>query len=131
MTQNNSQQDYNPNQYPEDFDFNKTQQEVDVQQKLKELEAQVYETSKEPIPSNTETQFSFMEQINDAIKILRNWFNNLPQVGKLIVGIGAILMGFSVLNIFLHLITNLITVAILSLILYGLYRYLFSNSQAQ
>ena len=131
MTQNNSQQDYNSNQPLGDSNPNQTQNQVDVQQKLKELEAQVYQTTKETTPSDTETQFSFTEQINGAIKTLRNWFDNLPQVGKLIVGIGAIMMGFSVLNLFLHLITNLISVAILGLILYGLYKYLFSNSQTQ
>lgn len=131
MTQNNSQQNYNPNQPLGDSNPNQTQNQVDVQQKLKELEAQVYQTSKESTPPETETESRFMEQINGAIKTLRNWFDNLPQVGKLIVGIGAIMMGFSVLNLFLHLITNLISVAILGLILYGLYKYLFSNSQTQ
>ncbi len=131
MTQNNSQQNYNPNQPAEDFDLNKAQQEVDVQQKLKELEAQVYQTTKETTSPETETESRFMEQITGGIQTLRNWFDNLPQVGKLIVGIGTIMMGFSVLNLFLHVITNLISVAILSLILYGLYKYLFSNSQTE
>ena len=128
MTQNNSQQN---NQPLEDFDPNKTQQQVDFQQKLQDLEAQVYQTTKETTPPDAETQSPFVEQIGAGIKTLRNWFDNLPQVGKLIVGIGSIFVGFSVLNLFLHVITNLISVAILSLILYGLYKYLFSNSKTQ
>ena len=129
MTQNSEQPNYNQTQSLEDLKA-KTPQNADVQQKLKELEAQVYQTSKENTFSETATESSLAEQITEAIKTVRNWFNNLPQVAKLIVGIVAILIGFSILNFFLRLITSLVSLAILSLILYGLYKYLFSSSKS-
>ena len=127
MTQDNSQY-YNQSQSLEDFDQAQTDDKPNVQQQLEELEAQVYQTTKENINQETETESSFVESIKEGIKTMGNWFNSLPQVGKLIVGIVAILIGFNILNLFLHLIANLITLAILGLILYGLYKYLFSNS---
>ncbi len=127
MTQDNSQY-YNQSQSLEDFNQAQTEHQPNVQEQLEELEAQVYQTRTENINQEIETESSFVEQIKEGMKTMSNWFNSLPQVGKLIIGIITILIGFNILNLFLHLITNLITLAILGLILYGLYKYLFSNS---
>lgn len=118
MTQSNSQQ-------------SQTTDQDNVQRKLEELEAEVYQTTKEPTNDEMESESGISEQIADGMKTIRIWFDNLPQAGKIVVGVAGILMGFSVLNFLLHMIKNLISIAILGLILYGLYKYLFSNSQTQ
>lgn len=120
------------NNYQEDFNEPKAQNDRDLQQKLEELEAQVYQTTQEQsTPPYTETEFGFSSQISNGISAIRNWFNQLPQAGKLLVGIVGVIVGFSVLNLFVSLITKLITLAIFSLILYGLYKYLFSASETK
>ncbi|MDJ0574952.1 MAG: hypothetical protein QNJ65_07270 [Xenococcaceae cyanobacterium MO_234.B1] len=131
MAQNNSQQDYNQSKPLGNFNEAKAPNKFDVQQRLEELEAQVYQTTKETTPPYAETESSFLQKITNGMNVFRNWFNKLPQAGKLIVGIVVVLMGFSILNLFVRLIANLITLAILSLILYGLYKYLFSPSQTK
>ncbi|HHP7232268.1 MAG TPA: hypothetical protein ACFCUY_15585 [Xenococcaceae cyanobacterium] len=130
MVQNNSQQNFN-DQPLKDMDKAKAQNGRSVQQQLEELEAQVYQTSKETPATEPETESNFRQQLTTVVAKIRNWFNELPQVGKIIVAIVAIMVSFSILNLFLHLLTNLITLAILSLILYGLYKYLFPASKAQ
>ena len=131
MAQNNSQQDYNQGNPLGDFNEAKAPNKSDVQQRLEELEAQVYQTSKETTPPYAETESSFVQKITNGINVFRDWFNKLPQAGKVVVGIVLVLMSFSILNLFVRLLASLITLAILSLILYGLYKYLFSPSQTK
>ncbi len=131
MAQNNSQQDYNQSKPLGDFNEAKAPNERNVQQRLEELEAQVYQTTKEATPPYAETESSFLQKITNGINLFRDWFNKLPQAGKVVVGIVVVLMSFSILNLFVRLLASLITLAILSLILYGLYKYLFSPSQTK
>ena len=131
MAQNNSQQDYNQSKPLGDFNESKAPNKSNVQQRLEELEAQVYQTTKEATPPYAETESSFLQKITNGINLFRDWFNKLPQAGKVVVGIVVVLMSFSILNLFVRLLASLITLAILSLILYGLYKYLFSPSQTK
>ena len=131
MAQNNSQQDYNQSKPLGDFNESKAPNKSNVQQRLEELEAQVYQTTKEATPPYAETESSFLQKITNGINVFRDWFNKLPQAGKVVVGIVVVLMSFSILNLFVRLLASLITLAILSLILYGLYKYLFSPSQTK
>lgn len=131
MAQNNSQQDYNQSKPLGDFNEAKAPNKSNVQQRLEELEAQVYQTTKEATPPYAETESSFLQKITNGINVFRDWFNKLPQAGKVVVGIVVVLMSFSILNLFVRLLASLITLAILSLILYGLYKYLFSPSQTK
>ena len=131
MAQNNSQQDYNQSKPLGDFNESKAPNKSNVQQRLEELEAQVYQTTKEATPPYAETESSFLQKITNGINVFRDWFNKLPQAGKVVVGIVLVLMSFSILNLFVRILASLITLAILSLILYGLYKYLFSPSQTK
>ena len=69
MTQDNSQY-YNQSQSLEDFDQAQTDDKPNVQQQLEELEAQVYQTTKENINQETETESSFVEPIKEGIKTI-------------------------------------------------------------
>lgn len=53
---------------------------------------------------------------------VKTWFVALPDVGKIAVGAVAMIISFSVLNAVLKLVTSLLTVGILAVILYGLYK---------
>lgn len=57
------------------------------------------------------------------------WFNSLPSVGKVTVGIIAALIGFSLLSSVLQLLASLVTLAILGGILYVVYQF-FVTSQS-
>lgn len=60
---------------------------------------------------------------------VRNWFNNLSKPAQVGVVVGSVFVGFAVLNIFLKIVTSILTIAVLVGILYIVYRFfLASNS---
>jgi len=62
------------------------------------------------------------------MEMTRDWFNALSKPGKVIVGISAVWLGFSALNTVFHLISSLLSLAILGVILYFVYtKFIKSN----
>ena len=112
----------------------KSSDSQDWQRKLEELETEVNQNSSSTVQTETETIYpqveidnmksSFSGWLNSA----RDWFNGLAPIGQIAVGVIAVMLGFSVLNIFLKVISSLISVAILAGLVYLGYKYIFAES---
>lgn len=59
------------------------------------------------------------------------WFNNLPSVGKVIVVIVGGSLGLSLLKSVFQLITSLISLALLGIILYVVYKFFITPKSPQ
>lgn len=98
------------------------------QQKLEEIEAEI-DRATTSASQNFKTkvrpriEIDPSPQVKNWLKSGRDWFETLPQVGKIAVGIGALWLSFSVLSAFLHLLSSLISIAVMALILYLGYKF--------
>ena len=63
------------------------------------------------------------EKFSQALQTFRQWYEKLPGAAKIAVAIGVIFFSFSLLTKVLHLVASIISVTILGIILYGLYRF--------
>ena len=79
------------------------------------------------VEMDSETYFA--KRVSAWMEMTRDWFKALSTPGKIIVGISAVWLGFSLLNGILHLLSNLITLAILGIILYFAYNKLIVKKQ--
>ncbi len=61
-----------------------------------------------------------------ALNRVTLWFNSLPTVGKAVVVIVGLSLGMSLLGSLLQLVASLISLAILGVILYGVYKFFFT-----
>lgn len=61
------------------------------------------------------------------IKNLNNWFKNLSQPVQVVVMTGGVIVGFTILNIFLKIVASLLTIAVLATILYVVYRFVLKS----
>ena len=114
---------------------NKTEQELKA--KLDELEAELNQkqsgdgeqakTVYAEIETDTEEEAELMANIYSWLNLARNKFDGLSSGGKLVVGVAAIWLGFTALNMVLHLISNLIILGILGLVLYFAYQKVIVN----
>jgi hypothetical protein len=100
-----------------------TQEQPNWQKKLEELEKEVNQTL-ETTPIRLENTQNTLEK---AFYQLQAWYQALPTPAKLIVAVGGILVAFSLLNTVLKLVASLISLAILALICYGLYKFLIKT----
>ena len=107
------------------------------QQKLEEIEAEINRaTTSASQQSKTETVRPHIEidpspQLQNWLKSGRDWFETLPQVAKVAVGIGAVWLSFSVLSAFLHIISSLISIAVMGFLLYIGYKFVFNSSNSK
>ena len=105
----------------------------DWQRKLEELEKEVNQNNPSTVQTQTETVYPEVEidNMNSSsgwLNSARDWFNGLAPIGQIAVGVIAVMLGFSVLNIFLKVISSLISVAILGGLVYLGYKYIFAES---
>jgi type VI protein secretion system component VasF len=59
---------------------------------------------------------------------LKQWLNRLPPAARIAIFAIAIVLAFSLLNLVLRLVASLLSVAILAIILYVVYKVLFAPS---
>lgn len=78
-----------------------------------------------PLTADTQAKLSSLYQRAQL------WFQNLPTVGKAVVGLGAVVLGLSVLQTVVRLVTLAISLAILGVLGYFAYRLFFSGQQEQ
>lgn len=84
----------------------------------------------EPKPDWEQKLEKFEAEINQSsvTKQASNWFNNLSKPAQIVVAIGGIFLAFTVLNIFLKIVTSILTIAVLLSILYVIYRFFLASS---
>lgn len=96
--------------------------EEKLEQKFKDLEAEINSQTTPVRPFNPTEDGS-----NSVFTRVATWYQGLETPGKVGVGVVGVIVGLSVLNGLLKLVTSLIVVGILGFILYGLYRALIQN----
>jgi hypothetical protein len=107
----------------------------DWEQKLKDLEAEINQTSaakqKEPETVRSHVEIHNAQQITNWLNSARDWFQSLPSVGKIAVGVGTAMIAISVLTTFIKLVSSLISVAIVGALIYMGYKFLVSSSETK
>ena len=107
--------------------------ERDLQSKLDDLEAELNQkTVSDSQESNPKTVFPQIEinpspQVKGWIDDGRGWFGTLPKAGKAAVIIGGVWLGFSILGAVLHVVSSVVSIAVVGLVVYIGYR-VFNNS---
>jgi hypothetical protein len=99
------------------------------QRKIEQIETEIYTEDIKTEPVRPYRNIDRAKQIEGWLNSAKIWFDELPQTGKLFVGVAGVMVGFSVLNSLLHLISNLVSIAILGFLLYVGYRYLARNRE--
>ncbi|MEM8781151.1 MAG: hypothetical protein AAGF26_20315, partial [Cyanobacteria bacterium P01_G01_bin.49] len=92
--------------------------------KLKDLEAEINAETSPVRPFNPE------EETPGILTRLANWYQGLGTPAKVGVAIVGVMVGLSILNSVLKLVSSLIVVGIFGAILYGLYRALIKDKSA-
>lgn len=77
------------------------------------------------VEMDSETYFT--KRVAAWMEMSRDWFNALSTAGKVIVGVSAVWLAFSALNMVLHLISSLLSIAILGILCYFAYNKLVVN----
>ncbi len=112
----------------------------DWKTRLEELEEEIRKATSSNQSSDDSTQdvYPYVEMDSETyftkrvaawMEMTRDWFKALSIPGKVIVGISAVWLAFSALNIVLHLITSLLSIAILGILCYFAYNKLIKNNQ--
>ncbi|PZV23624.1 MAG: hypothetical protein DCF12_18670 [Snowella sp.] len=67
------------------------------------------------------------EKVSQWLQVFKQWYGKLPGAAKIAVAIGVIFFSLSLLTKVLHLVASIISVTILAIILYGLYRFFLKS----
>jgi hypothetical protein len=92
-------------------------------------------TSKVEVEINPDLNFApevlpLSEKVSQWIQIFQQWYEKLPGAAKIAVAIGVIFFSLSLLTKVLHLVASIISVTILGIVLYGLYRFFLKPSSS-
>lgn len=111
-----------------------------VQARLKELESELNQeqtASKESvktvyaeIDTDSQAESELVAKVYSWLSTAGSRFKGLSAGGKLVVGVTALWFGVTALNFALHLISSLVSVAILGVILYFAYQKLIVERQS-
>ncbi len=102
------------------------------QQKLQDLEQQINQQMNSNSTSNTDSQYPLpnanikWDNLNQKLEKAKTWFGNLNSPVQAVVAIAGIVVGFAVLGTVLKVITSLVSIAILGVLLYLLYKFFFA-----
>lgn len=107
--------------------------ERDLQSKLDEIEADLNQQKGSNSSDDTKSVFPQVElnpspQMQGWIDTSKELFNRLPKFGKVAVAIGGVWLGFSILGAVLHVVSSVVSIAMIGFILYVVYRLFNSNS---
>ena len=70
------------------------------------------------------------EKVSQWVQIFQQWYEKLPGVAKIAVAIGIVFFSLSLLTKVLHLVASIISVTIIGIVLYGLYRVFLKPSSS-
>ncbi len=107
--------------------------ERDLQSKLEDMEAELNQkTVSDSQEFSTKTVIPQIEvdpstRFKGWIDYGNGWFSTLPKASKAGVIIGGVWLGFSILGAVLHVVSSVVSIAVVGLVVYIGYR-LFNNS---
>jgi|GEM_PF-4135815 len=67
------------------------------------------------------------QKIKKILNKIKDWYQTLPTPGKVAVIVGGFIVGGSILNAVLQLVISILSVAVLGIVAYFLYRYLMAD----
>ena len=87
------------------------------------------------VESNPDLNFAtdalpLSEKVSQWLQVFKQWYEKLPGAAKIAVAIGIIFFSLSLLTKVLHLVASIISVTILGIVLYGLYRFFLKPSSS-
>lgn len=91
-----------------------------TERRLEELELELERDRESTNPNLTNQESSL--SLQNFFQFILGWFENLPSSGKIAIVVVGIIVSFSLFSSFLKIVSSLLTIAILSLILYGVYK---------
>lgn len=99
-------------------------QQPNWQHRLEQLEREINQKVEESpyIPT---------QKLENVFTRLQVWYQTLPTPAKVAVAIGGVFLVLSLLNTVLKLVTSLISLAILAVILYGVYRLVMTPKSSE
>jgi hypothetical protein len=103
------------------------QDHQDWERRLQELEIEV-EANPSPSP-DTPTPVS--QTLENTLRQLGEWFKGLPAVGRVAVAVVGAIALFSLLNSVLRLVASVLSIAILGVILYLLYKFVMTPRSSE
>ncbi len=111
------------------------QDNQDLESRLQELERQI-DNSPSVLEVNQKREETSQPQKNSQnlerfLVSIQQWFNSLPTPGKLAVIVVGVIIGFSLLNSVLRLVSSLLSVAILGVVLYVLYKIFIARRSSE
>ena len=111
------------------------QENQDLESRLQELERQI-DNSPSVLEVHQKQEETSQSQKNSQsldkfLGSIQQWFNSLPTPGKLVVIVVGVIIGFSLLNSVLRLVSSLLSVAILGVILYVLYKIFIARRSSE
>ena len=107
--------------------------ERDLKRKLDEMEAEINQKTAADSQNETQSVFPQLEinpspQVQGWIDTTKAWFNSLPKFGKAAIAVGGVWLSFSILGAVLHIVSSVLSLAMIGLVLYVGYRLFNSNS---
>jgi hypothetical protein len=112
-----------------------SQENPDNERRLQKLEMEINQDQIRTVQTQTEqpspenSNFAFL--LPSGLNQVANWFNSLPNPGKVVVAIIATLIGFSILKTVLQLVASLISLALLGVILYLGYKFFIAPGSSK
>jgi len=88
------------------------------QRKLQQMEAQI----------NSQFSPELKSKVSRMSEKSVSWYRELPSVGKFAVIGAALFMGLTVLNMFVHLVASLVSMAFLAVLVYILYKIFLADN---
>ena len=99
-----------------------SEQQEKWQRRLHELEEEIQQT----LPKVTIEPPVNTAKMESRLTTWKDWFNQLPVVAKVGIAAVGIMLAFTLLNFVFKLVASLLSIAILGVILYALYKFLLS-----
>lgn len=105
--------------------------EQDLQRQLDQIEEQINSTPvsmSQPHPVVPSSEPSPLPAQQPGLSQLMNWFNGLTKIGKLVVAVVGVLVGLSILQAVLKLVSAAISLALIAGLLYFGYKFFLERS---
>ena len=92
----------------------------ELQRKLKQMEDQI----------NSQFSPELKSEVSRMSEKVVNWYRELPSAGKFAVIGAGLFMGLTVLNMLVHMVASLVSIAFLALLAYIVYKIFLADNQS-
>ena len=106
-----------------------------LEQRFQELEREVNQTSSSSGSSSAEVESPLPRHdsfsLEKTLERLQTWFQALPPVAKVAVAVVGTIAGFSLLNTVLKVVTSLLSIVVMGVVLYLLYKFFLAPGSSE